>query len=105
MLPGCRGDPADYAYPVIGSLPVDVVETAHVMQILQPIWSTKTETASRVRGRIEKVLTIAPRYRSCAPARTPRGGPGISTICCRQRGKLHRLSIMRRCLTPTCRRS
>jgi integrase len=49
----------NYVYPVIGSLPVDVVETVHVMQILQPIWNTKTETASRVRGRIEKVLDRA----------------------------------------------
>jgi integrase len=49
----------NYAYPVIGSLPVDVVETLHVMQILQPVWNTKTETASRVRGRIEKVLDRA----------------------------------------------
>lgn len=48
-----------YAYPVIGSLPVDAVETVHVMQILEPIWKTKTETASRVRGRIEKVLDRA----------------------------------------------
>jgi integrase len=48
-----------YAHPIIGSLPVDVVETAHVMQILQPIWNTKTETASRVRGRVEKVLDRA----------------------------------------------
>ncbi len=105
MLPGCRGDPADYAYPVIGSLPVDVVETAHVMQFLQPIWSTKTETASRVRGRIEKVLTIAPRYRSCAPARTPARWTGHLDHLLPAKGKLHRLSIMRRCLTPTCRRS
>jgi integrase len=48
-----------YAYPVIGSLPVQLVEAAHVMKILQPIWETKTETASRVRGRIEKVLDRA----------------------------------------------
>jgi integrase len=48
-----------YAYPVIGSLPVQMVETAHVMKILEPIWKTKTETASRVRGRIEKVLDRA----------------------------------------------
>jgi integrase len=48
-----------YAYPVIGSLPVDAVETVLVMKILEPIWSTKTETASRVRGRIEKVLDRA----------------------------------------------
>lgn len=45
-----------YAYPVIGHLPIGDVAESHVMEILQPIWNTKTETASRVRGRIEKVL-------------------------------------------------
>lgn len=48
-----------YAYPVIGNLPVQMIETAHVMKIIEPIWETKTETASRVRGRIEKVLDRA----------------------------------------------
>jgi integrase len=48
-----------YAYPVIGALPVDAVETVHVMKILEPIWTSKTETASRVRGRVEKVLDRA----------------------------------------------
>ncbi|WP_338830184.1 tyrosine-type recombinase/integrase [Bradyrhizobium sp. 27S5] len=48
-----------YAYPVIGSLPVGAIDEGHVMKILQPIWTTKTETASRVRGRIEKVLDRA----------------------------------------------
>jgi integrase len=48
-----------YAYPVIGSLPVQMIETAHVVKIIQPIWETKTETASRVRGRIEKILDRA----------------------------------------------
>lgn len=48
-----------YAYPVIGHLPVQAIETAHVMKVLEPIWKTKTETASRVRGRIEKVLDRA----------------------------------------------
>jgi integrase len=48
-----------YAYPIIGSLPVQMIETTHVMKILEPIWKTKTETASRVRGRIEKVLDRA----------------------------------------------
>jgi integrase len=48
-----------YAYPIIGDLPVQMIETAHVMKIVQPIWETKTETASRVRGRIEKVLDRA----------------------------------------------
>lgn len=48
-----------YANPVIGDLPVSAITTAMVMQILQPIWATKTETATRVRGRIEKVLDWA----------------------------------------------
>ena len=48
-----------YAYPIIGTLPVAGVHDAHVMKILQPIWNTKTETANRVRGRIEKVLDRA----------------------------------------------
>jgi integrase len=48
-----------YAYPVIGALPVQMIETAHVMKIIEPIWKDKTETASRVRGRIEKVLDRA----------------------------------------------
>jgi integrase len=48
-----------YAKPVIGSLPVAAVNTALVCRILQPIWSTKTETASRLRGRIEKILDWA----------------------------------------------
>ena len=48
-----------YAYPVIGALPVETVDTALVMKILTPIWSTKTETASRVRMRIERVLAYA----------------------------------------------
>jgi integrase len=48
-----------YVYPVIGSLPVGAVDDVHIMKILQPIWNTKAETASRVRGRIEKVLDRA----------------------------------------------
>jgi integrase len=35
------------------------VEDAHIMKVLQPIWNNKTETANRVRGRIEKVLDRA----------------------------------------------
>ncbi|MEO8419021.1 MAG: integrase arm-type DNA-binding domain-containing protein [Methylophilaceae bacterium] len=54
-----------YAYPKIGNLLVRNVDDAHVMEILAPIWTTKTETASRLRGRIEKVLdwAIASKYR------------------------------------------
>jgi len=45
-----------YAEPVIGDMSVALVTTAHIMRILEPIWTTKTETATRVRGRVEKVL-------------------------------------------------
>src|SRR3954466_54989 len=45
-----------YAYPVIGALPVASVDVGLVLKIIEPIWTTKTETASRVRGRIETVL-------------------------------------------------
>jgi integrase len=48
-----------YAYPVFGDLPVQSVDTALVMAVLDPIWSKKTETASRVRGRIESVISAA----------------------------------------------
>lgn len=48
-----------YAYPGIGALHVRDVEMAHVLKVLQPIWLTKTETASRVRSRIESVLDWA----------------------------------------------
>ena len=48
-----------YAYPVFGSLAVQDVDVAVVMKVLEPIWTTKTETASRVRGRIESVLDWA----------------------------------------------
>jgi len=44
------------AGPVIGHLPVDQVDTPLVLRCLEPIWTTKTETASRLRGRIESVL-------------------------------------------------
>jgi integrase len=50
---------ATYVYPVMGDLPVAVIETAHVMSVIEPIWKTKPETASRVRGRIELVLDAA----------------------------------------------
>ena len=54
-----RNTLATYASPVIGSLPVNQIETSHIMRILSPIWTTKTETATRVRGRIEKILDWA----------------------------------------------
>jgi len=48
-----------YAYPVFGDLPVGSIDVALVTKVLDPIWQTKTETAARVRGRIESVLDWA----------------------------------------------
>lgn len=48
-----------YAYPVIGNMHVKDIDLAHMLRILEPIWTTKTETAHRVRGRIESVLDWA----------------------------------------------
>jgi integrase len=47
---------ASYAGPVMNGLAVALVDTGHVTRILDPIWHEKPETASRVRGRIERVL-------------------------------------------------
>jgi len=48
-----------YAYPALGTLPVAAIDKALVLKAIEPIWYTKTETASRVRGRIEAVLDFA----------------------------------------------
>lgn len=48
-----------YAYPKLGALPVASIDTALVVKVIEPIWKTKTETASRLRGRIEQILDWA----------------------------------------------
>jgi integrase len=48
-----------YVYPVFGDLPVQSIDTSLVRKALQPIWQTKPETASRVRGRIGSILDWA----------------------------------------------
>jgi integrase len=45
--------------PLLGKLPVLAIDTALVLRVLEPIWQTKAETASRVRGRIEAILDWA----------------------------------------------
>jgi integrase len=48
-----------YATPIIGDREIGSIATADLLRILKPIWLTKNETASRVRGRIEAVLDWA----------------------------------------------
>jgi integrase len=48
-----------YAFPTIGSVAVQDIDTALILKVLEPIWKTKANTASRIRGRIESVLDWA----------------------------------------------
>ena len=48
-----------YVYPTLGELPVSAIDNGLVVQVLNPLWTAKPETASRVRGRIEMVLDAA----------------------------------------------
>jgi len=57
---------ATYCGPVIGKTPIDQISVEDVLKVLKPIWTKKPETASRLRGRIEKVIgwATAMKYRS-----------------------------------------
>lgn len=50
---------ATYAEPIIGALAIQDIDTGLVLKVLEPIWTTKPETASRLRGRIEAILDWA----------------------------------------------
>ncbi|MEW6076675.1 MAG: integrase arm-type DNA-binding domain-containing protein [Thermodesulfobacteriota bacterium] len=50
---------ANYAYPVIGDMSVEEIALEHVLSILRPIWEEKTETATRLRQRIENIIDWA----------------------------------------------
>jgi integrase len=54
-----RASLATYVYPAIGNLPVQVIDVGLVLKAIEPIWHTKTETATRVLGRIEAILDWA----------------------------------------------
>lgn len=73
-----------YAYPIIGAKHVADITTDDVLAVLRPIWPTKPETASRVRGRIEHVL-------DAASSRGSRNGPNPA----RWRGHLDKLLAQR----------
>ena len=69
-----------YASPVLGKMSVRDIEMGDVLRVLSPIWNEKTETASRLRGRIEKVLDYATahKYRQ---GLNPLDGKATSTRC------------------------
>lgn len=69
-----------YVYPMFGDMDVARIELPQIMQVLEPIWTTKTETAKRLRGRLEMIL-------DWATAREFRSGPNPA----RWRGHLDKL--------------
>ena len=56
-----------YARPVIGSKQVDIIKTEDILRVLSPIWTSKTETAKRVQGRIENIMDFASAHKYCDP--------------------------------------
>lgn len=54
-----RSSLRDHVAPILGSLSVSAVDTGDVMRVLEPIWRSRTETAARVRQRVEVVLDYA----------------------------------------------
>jgi len=48
-----------YTFPVLADMRLDEIDTAHIQAVLMPIWLKIPETAGRVRGRIEKILSAA----------------------------------------------
>jgi integrase len=54
-----RSTIATYVAPIFGDLPVQEVDVGLIMAVVEPLWATRPETASRVRGRIESVLDWA----------------------------------------------
>ena len=51
-----------YAFPILGNIPVSEITKSQLIEVLKPIWETKHETASRLRGRIERILDNAAAY-------------------------------------------
>ncbi|WP_129780357.1 tyrosine-type recombinase/integrase [Peristeroidobacter soli] len=65
----------DYAFPVIGPVHPRDITLEHTLRILKPIWTTKTETATRVRGRVEAILDWAT-HRKHRTGNNPAGWKG-----------------------------
>lgn len=78
---------ASYAYPHFGDLPVADIGTAEVLAALQPLWTVKPETATRLRGRIEAVLDFA-RVRGWREGENPARWRGHLSMLFPQRGKV-----------------
>lgn len=84
-----------YAFPIIGGLPMAEIAKVHVISILEPIWDSKHETASRLRGRIERIIDYAKAKGLCAGdnAATYRGNLDSALPSFKQRVQHHHPSL------------
>jgi len=85
-----RSSLANDVFPIIGDLPVAAIDTPIVLSVLKPIWQQKPESASRIRGRIEAILS----YSVVAEHRPPGDNPA------RWRGHLENLLPAKRKIAP-----
>ncbi|MBI3702031.1 MAG: tyrosine-type recombinase/integrase [Afipia sp.] len=73
-----------YAFPTLGKLPIDQIDTPKILRVLSPIWLSKAETARRVRQRIGAVLDYARAAGYCTGANPIEG---IARALPRQSGR------------------
>jgi hypothetical protein len=89
---------------VIGDLPVAAIDTGLILKIIEPLWTTKTVTATRLRGRLESVLDWAA-ARNYRTGENPARWRGHLDNCCRPARRWRRSTTTTPCHTPSCRRS
>jgi integrase len=81
----------DYVLPAIGDLPVGSIDTGAVVKIIEPLWREKTQTASRLRGRIERILDYA-KARGWRDGENPARWRGHLDHLLPGRSKVHRVA-------------
>lgn len=98
------GDANHYAFPLIGSLSVAAIETAHVCKILEPIWTRKAETPRLCVDALNG-CSIGQRRAAFAAAIIPRAGVATSISCYRRGPRCRGSSIIPLCHAGMCRHS
>ncbi len=90
-----------YAYPLLGDMSVQGIDTTLIMKVIEPIWAEKPETANRVRGRIESILDWAT-VRGYRQGENPARWRGHLDKLLPSRSKVRRTQHHSACLTPSC---
>ena len=78
----------DYGFPTLGERPIDQITTADVLGVLEPVWLSKPETASRVRQRMETIFAYA-RARGFRSGSNPAGRDVVEVLPKVRRQKEH----------------